>query len=59
MTVGYMGGFALAPLLASQLWQWGGYDLVLETALMIILLGFIAFLLALFNVRQKNADLAG
>ena len=58
MTVGYMGGFALAPLLASQLWQWGGYDLVLETALMIILLGFIAFLLALFNVRQKHTHLS-
>jgi hypothetical protein len=41
-------------LLASQLWQRGGYDLVLETTLMIILLGFIAFLLALFNVRQKT-----
>ena len=55
MAVGCMGGFALAPLLAAQLWQWGGYDLVLETALVISLLGLFSFLLALLSVRKKNA----
>ena len=55
MAVGCMGGFALAPLLAAQLWQWGGYDLMLETALVISLLGLFSFLLAMLSVRKKNA----
>ncbi|MEE2715897.1 MAG: MFS transporter [SAR324 cluster bacterium] len=56
MAVGFMGGFALAPVLAAQLWQWGGYDLVLEIALGTSLFGLFSFLLALFSVREKDAQ---
>lgn len=54
MAVGFMGGIALSPVLASRIWTWGGYDLVLETAFGIVLVGFMAYMLALFSARRPD-----
>jgi MFS family permease len=53
MAVGFMGGIALSPVLASRIWTWGGYDLVLETVFGIVVIGFLAYMLALLSARRS------
>jgi MFS family permease len=52
MAVGFMGGIALSPVLASRIWTWGGYDLVLETAFGIVLIGLVSYMLAVLSARK-------
>ena len=47
-----MSGFALAPLFAAGIWEWGGYDLMLKLACVIVFSGFAAYLLALLISRK-------
>jgi len=55
MAVGFVGGMAVSPVLAAQIWTVGGYDLVLETAFGVVALGFVAYLLALASVKRAAA----
>ena len=47
MAVGFIGGAALAPILGAQLWEIGGYDLMLKIVLIILTLGLANYLAAL------------
>ena len=55
MAVGFMGGIALSPVLASKIWSWGGYDLVLETAFGAVFVGLISYALAQISARRMAA----
>ena len=54
--VAYVGGTAIAPTIAALLWEYGGYDLVLEVCMGAALAGLISFLIAArISARQAAA----
>ncbi len=57
MAVGFMGGIALSPVLASKIWSWGGYDLVLETAFGAVFVGLISYALAQISARRMSGQM--
>ena len=50
----FMSAYALAPLLGARIWEWGGYDLMLKLACVIVLSGFAAYLLVLLSNRKTK-----
>ena len=48
----FMSGFALSPLLAARIWEWGGYDLVLKIICITVFVGMLSYMLALWNSRN-------
>ena len=50
LAIGFVGGSAIAPILASLIWQVGGYDLVLVLTIIVPLVG-LAAVLAAWKVR--------
>jgi predicted MFS family arabinose efflux permease len=48
----FMSGFALSPLLAARIWEWGGYDLVLKIICFTVFVGMLSYLLALWSTRE-------
>ena len=49
----FMSGFALSPLLAAKIWEWGGYDLVLKIICITVFVGLLSYLLALWRTRPS------
>tara|TARA_A100001037_G_scaffold47309_1_gene38881 strand:+ start:18932 stop:20146 length:1215 start_codon:yes stop_codon:yes gene_type:complete len=47
IAVGAIGGSAIAPIFGAQLWEYGGYDLMLKIVLIILFIGLINYLTAL------------
>lgn len=52
LAVGFMGGFAVAPILASLIWRAGGYDLVLILPIGVPIVALFILLLA-WRFRQE------
>ncbi len=50
----FMSAYALAPLLGARIWEWGGYDLMLKLACVIVFSGFAAYLLVLLSNRKTK-----
>ena len=50
----FMSGFALSPLLAAKIWEWGGYDLVLKIICITVFVGLLSYLLALWRTRPST-----
>ena len=50
----FMSGFALSPLLAAKIWEWGGYDLVLKIIWITVFVGLLSYLLALWRTRPST-----
>jgi len=46
MALPFIAGFAFGPSLSAMIWQWGGYDAVLQFAIAICIIGIVALLLA-------------
>ena len=47
MAVGYIGGSALSPIIGAQIWEWSNYDSMLRIISVILLMGFVSFIIAL------------
>ena len=47
MAVGYIGGTALSPIIGAQIWEWSNYDSMLRIISVILLMGFVSFIIAL------------
>tara|TARA_Y100000590_G_C15361846_1_gene879205 strand:- start:458 stop:715 length:258 start_codon:yes stop_codon:yes gene_type:complete len=47
IAVGAIGGSAVAPVFGAQLWELGGYDLMLKIVLIILFIGLINYFTAL------------
>jgi len=50
IALGAIGGSAVAPIFGAQLWEFGGYDLMLKTVLIILFIGLINY----FTVLKLN-----
>ncbi len=56
ISVPFFTGAAFSAFLASLLWAQGGYDLVLKVALVLVVLGLVAFLFAIRFAQQPKAE---
>jgi hypothetical protein len=50
---GLIGDSALSPILGAQIWEWSGYDSMLKIVSILLIMGFISFVLAL-KIDQNN-----
>ena len=53
MSIGFTGGTALSSFLGAQLWEWNGYDFMLKIVSILLIMGFISFVIAL-KIDQNN-----
>ena len=53
MSIGFTGGTALSSFLGAQLWEWNGYDFMLKIVSILLIIGFISFVIAL-KIDQNN-----
>ena len=53
MSIGFTGGTALSSFLGAQLWEWNGYDFMLKIVSILLIMGFISFVIAL-KTDQNN-----
>ena len=53
MSIGFTGGTALSSFLGAQLWEWNGYDFMLKIVSILLIMGFISFIIAL-KIDQNN-----
>ena len=53
MAMGFVGGTAMAPLLGAEIWKRGGYDLVLQAVVGIVVAGLIAFTVVVISTRRQ------
>ena len=53
MSIGFTGGTALSSFLGAQLWEWIGYDFMLKIVSILLIMGFISFVIAL-KIDQNN-----
>ena len=53
MSIGFTGGTALSSFLGAQLWEWNGYDFMLKIVSILLIMGFISFVIAL-KIDQYN-----
>ena len=53
MSIGFTGGTALSSFLGAQLWDWNGYDFMLKIVSILLIMGFISFVIAL-KIDQNN-----
>lgn len=58
LAIGFVGGSAVAPILASLIWQVGGYDLVIILTMIVPLVGLTSALAA-WRFRPRDAALTG
>ena len=53
MAVGYIGGSALSPIIGAQIWEWNSYDSMLRIISVILLMGFVSYIIAL-KINHNN-----
>ena len=46
LAVTFMLGFAISPTLAAMIWEFGGYDLVIELAILTAIIGLCALIMS-------------
>jgi hypothetical protein len=46
LAVTFMLGFAISPTLAAMIWKFGGYDLVIELAILSAIIGLCALIMS-------------
>jgi hypothetical protein len=46
LAVPFMLGFAISPTLAAMIWEFGGYDLVIEIAILTAIIGLCALIMS-------------
>ena len=54
MSIGFTGGTALSSFLGAQLWEWNGYDFMLKIVSILLIMGFISFVIALKIDQNKK-----
>jgi len=54
MSIGFTGGTALSSFLGAQLWEWNGYDFMLKIVSILLIMGFISFIIALKIDQNKK-----
>ena len=54
MSIGFTGGTALSSFLGAQLWEWNGYDFMLKIVSILLIMGFISFIIALKIDQNKR-----
>ena len=53
MAVGYIGGSALSPIIGAQIWEWNSYGSMLRIISVILLMGFVSYIIAL-KINHNN-----
>jgi len=56
MAVGYIGGTALSPIIGAQIWEWNSYDSMLRIISVILLIGFVSYIIALKIDQNKKIN---
>ena len=54
MSIGFTGGTALSSFLGAQLWEWNGYDFMLKIVSILLIMGFLSFVIALKIDQNKK-----
>ena len=54
MSIGFTGGTALSSFLGAQLWEWNGYDFMLKIVSILLIMGFLSFIIALKIDQNKK-----
>lgn len=53
LAVPFMLGIAISPTLAAIMWEYGGYDLVIKLAILIVLIGLFALIMAGKSAKKR------
>jgi len=56
MAVGFLGGSALSPIIGAQIWEWSSYDSMLRIISVILLIGFVSYIIALKIDQNKKIN---